>query len=45
MTTQLVFLDVAGKVVMIRARPDDSTGDVEALWDYMRDVIGTVQLG
>lgn len=45
MTTQLVFLDVAGKVVMIRARPDDGTGDVEALWDYMREVIGTVQLG
>ena len=42
---QLVFLDVDGTVVMIRARAGDSTTDVEALWDYMREVIGTVQLG
>ena len=45
MTMQLVVLDVDGKVVLIRARPDDSTADVEALWDFMREVIGTVQLG
>lgn len=45
MTMQLVFLDVDGEVVMIRARPDDSTADVEALWGFMREVIETVELG
>lgn len=45
MTMQLVLLDVDGKVVLIRARPDDSTTDVEAQWDFMREVIGTVKLG
>lgn len=39
---QLVFVDVDGTVVMIRAR--HGSGDVEAVWDYMREVIGTVQL-
>ena len=42
---QLVFVEVDGVVVLIRARPDDSTADVEALWDYMREVIASVQFG
>lgn len=42
---QYVFVETDGGPVMIRARADDSTTDVEALWDYMREVIGTVQLG
>lgn len=40
---QLVFVDVDDTVVVIRAR--HGSGDVEALWDYMREVIGTVQFG
>lgn len=40
---QLFFVDVDGTVVVIRAR--HGSGDVEALWDYMREVIGTVQFG
>jgi hypothetical protein len=42
---QYVFVETPGGPVMIRARADESTTDVEALWDYMREVIGTVQLG
>ena len=40
---QLFFVDVDGTVVVIRAR--HGSGDVEALWDYMREVIGTVEFG
>ena len=39
----LAVVDVDGRAVVIRARPDDT--DVDALWDYMREVISTVQLG
>jgi hypothetical protein len=42
---QYVFVETDSGPVMIRARADDSTTDVEALWDYMREVIGTVQTG
>lgn len=42
---QYVFVETASGPVMIRARAADSTKDVEALWDYMREVIGTVQIG
>lgn len=42
---QYVFVETPGGPVVIRARADDSTTDVDALWDYMREVIGTVQLG
>jgi hypothetical protein len=45
MTMQLVLLDVGDRVVLLRARPDNSTDEVEALWDFMRDVIETVDFG
>ena len=41
---QYFFVETDGGPVMIRARADDSTTDVEALWDYMREVIGTVEI-
>lgn len=41
---QYFFVETDGGPVWIRARADDSTADVEALWDYMREVIGTVEI-
>ena len=42
---QYFFVETDSGPVWIRARADDSTADVEALWDYMREVIGTVHIG